>query len=192
VKPESYYYNCSPAYIKSISPDLHSQVIETIEVLPKRETQSDINFDLFWLLTSVGWSYDTVPAGMPKIPPECFSLDCTLEDLKPKNLRMPCLTSETLQTKWHADFAKQFDTGLVQIEAQFGKVEALFKDFCGFRIVYAERRLALGIELVLVDPASYFSHRKKSFGEMASFKVAMDMLNTIGLDCPIWLVGIKD
>jgi len=32
---------------------------------------------------------------------------------------------------------------LVQIEAQFGTVESMFKDFCGFRIAYYERRLAL-------------------------------------------------
>ena len=79
---------------------------------------------------------------------------------------------------------------LVQIEAQFGKVEAMFKDFCGFRIAYAERRLALGIEIVLSDPMSYFAHRKSAIGGMASFNVAKNTLNVIGLDCPIWLVGI--
>ena len=76
------------------------------------------------------------------------------------------------------------------MEAQFGKVEAMFKDFCGFRIAYAERRLALGIEIVLCNPASYFAHRKNAIGGMASFDIAKNTLNTIGLDCPIWLIGI--
>lgn len=66
----------------------------------------------------------------------------------------------------------------------------MFKDFCGFRIAYAERRLALGIEIVLCDPPTYFSHRKNAIGGMASFNIAKGTLNTIGLDCPIWLVGM--
>ena len=32
MKVESYYYNCSPSYIDSISSDLHTEIIETIEV----------------------------------------------------------------------------------------------------------------------------------------------------------------
>ena len=64
-------------------------------------------------------------------------------------MRDQCLTSTTLNTKWHSDFARSFGSKLVQVEAQFGKVEAMFKDFCGFRIAYAERRLVLGIEIVL-------------------------------------------
>jgi hypothetical protein len=74
-----------------------------------------------------------------------------------------CLTSTTLDTRWHSDFAKSFGTKLIQVEAQFGKVEAMFKDFCGFRIAYAERRLSLGIEIVLSNPTSYFAHRKKCY-----------------------------
>jgi len=80
----------------------------------------------------------------------------------------------------------------VQVEAQFGKVEAMFKDFCGFRIAYAERRLALGIEIVLVDPPSYFAHQKSAVSGMASFDIAMNTLATIGLECPIWLVGVEE
>ena len=101
------------------------------------------------------------------------------------------MTSTTLNTRWHSDFAKQFGSNLVQLEAQFGKVEAMFKDFCGFRIAYAERRLALGIEIVLSNPIVYFAHRRNAIGGMANFKIAKDTLNSIGLDCPIWLVGIN-
>ena len=64
MKAETYYFNCSPSYINLIEPYLHSQIIDTIEIMPKRGTQSEINFDLFWLLTSMGWSYDTTPSGI--------------------------------------------------------------------------------------------------------------------------------
>lgn len=192
MKAESYYYNCSPSYINSISSDLQSQIDETIEILPKRDTQSEIKFDLFWLLTSMGWSYDTTPSGIPNEPDECLGLDCQLKDIKPRNERSLCLTSETLENRLYADFGKQFDDGVVQVEAQFGKTEAMFKDFCGFRMAYAEKRLALGVEVVMVDPGAYFTHRKNSVSGMARFKTAKDTLNAIGLDCPIWIVGIEE
>jgi hypothetical protein len=92
----------------------------------------------------------------------------------------------------YSDFGKQFDAGIVQVEAQFGKMEAMFTDFCGFRMAYGEKRLALGIEIVMVDPGSYFAHRRNSVTGMARFKTAKDTLNAIGLDCPICLVGIQD
>jgi len=79
----------------------------------------------------------------------------------------------------------------VQLEAQFGKVESMFKDFCGFRIAYAEKRLALGIEIVLSDPMAYFAHRKNAVGGMANFQIAKNTLRTIGIDCPIWLIGLS-
>jgi len=191
MKAETYYYNCSPSYIDSIASDLHTQILETVEIMPKRSTQSEINFDLFWLLTSMGWSYDTTPSGIAKEPDECLGLDCHLDDIKPKNVRSLCLTSEILDNRWYADFSKQFDAGIVQVEAQFGKMEAMFKGFCGFRMAYAEKRLALGIEIVMVDPGAYFAHRKNSLIGMARFKTAKDTLNAIGLDCPIWLIGIE-
>lgn len=48
----------------------------------------------------------------------------------------------------------------------------------------------MDVIIVLSDPISYFAHRKSAIGGMASFHVAKDTLNVIGLDCPIWLVGI--
>jgi hypothetical protein len=116
----------------------------------------------------------------------------TSEEIKRKNVRDLCQTSTTLETRWHSGFAKAFGSELVQIEAQFGKVEGMFKDFCGFRIAYAERRLTLGIEIVLSDLNSYFAHRRNAIRGMASFDIAKNTLNTIGLDCPIWLVGIGE
>jgi hypothetical protein len=192
MKAESYYYNCSPSYIDSIAPDLQAQITETIEVMPKRSTQSEIDFDLFWLLTSIGWSFAKAPSGISAVPDECLGLDCQLRDIKPLNLRRLCRTTETLDNHWYADFGKQFDAGIVQIETQFGKMEALFKELCGFRMAYAERRLALGIEIVMVNPGGYFARRKSAASGLARFKMAKDTLNTIGLDCPIWLVGIAE
>ncbi len=192
MKYQSYFYNCSPEYIDSIDSDLFSQVSSIIGQLPKRQTQSEINADLFWFLTFEKWFYDTVPTAAKTITPKEIDVDKYLEEFKFRNNRDSCLTSTTLDTKWHSDFAKFYKSKLVQIEAQFGKVEAMFKDFCGFRIAYAERRLKLGIEIVLSDPTSYFSHRKNAIGGMASFDIAKNTLTTIGLNCPIWLIGIKE
>jgi len=189
---ESYYYNCSQEYINSINAGLQDEITGAIDLLPKRQKQSEINTDLFWLLTSKDWYYDTVPTGWSKKPLEGFGITRSLQDIRDWNTRDLCKTSTTLNTRWHADFAKMYSSSLVQVEAQFGKVEAMFKDFCGFRIAYAEKRLALGIMIVLSDPMSYFAHRKSVVGGMASFNVAKDTLNVIGLDVPIWLVGIKE
>ncbi len=68
----------------------------------------------------------------------------------------------------------------------------MFKDFCGFKIAYYERRLALGIEIVMSAPNKYFSHRKRAMGGMAYFDIAKTILPSIGLNCPIWLVGIRE
>jgi hypothetical protein len=192
MKPQSYFYNCSPEYINSIDPDLYDQIITTIGQLQKKQTQSEINSDLFWHLTSDGWFYDSLPSGSKDKCPDEIRNNISLQEIKNQNKRNQCLTSTTLNTRWYADFAKAFGSKLVQIEAQFGKVEAMFKDFCGFRIAYAERRLALGIEIVLSNPNLYFAHRRHAIGGMASFAIAKDTLNTIGLDCPIWLVGIEE
>ena len=188
----SHYYNCSPESIASIHPDLENEVRSIIHMLPKRETQSQINEDLFWLFTHKGWCYDTVPA---KTAPECpYELDIkeSMKVIRDRNLRDLCLTSSTLDTRWRSDFAKRYGTNLVQVEAQFGKIEALFKDFCGFRIAYAERRLALGIEIVMIGPPGYFAHRTNAVSRMASFDIAKNTLATIGLDSPIWLVGVEE
>lgn len=192
MKLRFYYYNCSPEYIQSIDPSLYDQIISVVGRVPKRQTQSEINADLFWLFTTEGWNYDTVPAGAATRKIETNGTTKSIDAIKMENNRRLCLTSTTLDTRWHADYAKSFGSKLVQIEAQFGKVEAMFKDFCGFRIAYAERRLVLGIEIVLSNPYSYFAHRKNAIGGMASFEIAKNTLTTIGLDCPIWLIGVGE
>jgi len=192
MRPQNYYYNCSPEYVYSIDPKLHGEIESILRMLPKREKQSEINADLFWLFTTKEWCYDTVPTGYSHECPESFDIRHTIHEIKDRNVRDFCRTSTTIDARWHADYGKSFDGKLVQVEAQFGKVEAMFKDFCGFRMAYAERRLALGIEIVMIDPKRYFAHRKSAVSGMASFNVAKGTLNTIGLDCPIWLVGIDE
>jgi hypothetical protein len=187
-----YFYNCSKEYINSINPDLYEELVTVINNLPKRQTQTEINNDLFWLLTHKGWSYDTL-SGVSASPPKELSLtNLTRTDTEQSNQRSLCITSTTLGASWHSDFARLFGDKLVQIEAQFGKVESMFKDFCGFRIARYERRIALGIEIVLCEPYDYFSHRRNAVGGMAYYGIAKNTVPAIGLDCPIWLIGIKE
>ncbi len=189
---EEYFYNCSKEYIGSVDPNLYNQVMTTIKGLPKRNMQAEINQDLFWALVNDGWSYDTTPNGLSEVPPPELNLArLSKKELSRRNNREFCSTSSTLGARWHSDFARQYQSGLVQIEVQFGTVEAMFKDFCGFRIAYYERRLSLGIEIVMYDPKTYFSHRKSSVTGMAYFDAARKTLPAIGLNCPIWLLGIK-
>jgi hypothetical protein len=190
---ESYFYNCSKPYAHSISPTLYEEITDSVTRLSKRDTQSQINKDLFWMLTSKGWNFDTAPAGIDSNPPaDLHTEKLNLSEIRQLNNRDICLTSTNQSAKWHTDFGKSFERGIVQVEAQFSKIEAMFKDFCGFRIAYAERRLALGIEIVLSDPYRYFAHRRNAIGGMANFRIAKDTLTTIGLDCPIWLVDIRE
>ena len=192
MKHEEFYYSCSKQYIDSVDPSLHQEIIEIVNTLPKRQKQEEINNDLFWLLVNRGWAYDT-PSGVSSAPPDQFGpIDISKSAVNKTNNRSLCLTSTTLDASWHSDFAKLLSYGLVQIEAQFGKVESMFKDFCGFRIARHERRLALGIEIVLCEPSKYFSHRRNAVGGMAYFDIAKNTLPAIGLNCPIWLVGIRE
>jgi len=62
------------------------------------------------------------------------------------------------------DFVKTCVSKLVQIEAQFDKIEVMFKDYHGFRIAFAERSQALAIEIVLLEPVKYFAHKKCPIG----------------------------
>lgn len=187
---QNYFYHCSVDYIASIDSGLQAEVMTVLDALHKRKTQAEINLELFWLLVTRGWSYDTKPPGLDERPPsDLISSGISLSSIR--NQRPLCLSSQTLESNWHSDFAKSFSGRLVQLEAQFGKVEAMFKDFCGFQIAYHEHRLALGIEIVLCTPNVYFEHRKTAVSGMAYFDIAKKTLPTIGFDCPIWLVGIE-
>jgi hypothetical protein len=192
MKQENFFFNCSKGYVDGLDPSLFAEISGVISQLPKRQTQEEINNDLFWLLTDKSWAFDTM-AGVTDYSPEGLEVKrASKESLKGRNNRSLCLTSTTLAASWHSDFAKAVGSGLVQLEAQFGKVESMFKDFCGFRIAYYERRLVLGIEIVLSEPSAYFAHRKNAVGGMAYFEIAKNTLPAIGLECPIWLIGMKD
>lgn len=177
MKFESFFYNCSKEYVNTIDSDLFNSIADIISNLPKRNTQMEINNDLLIEFTSKGWSYDSAPKEFKS---------------RIQNNRSLCLTSSNLCSNWHADFARQFNISNVQIEVQFGKVELMFKDFCGFKIAYYERRISLGIEIVMCEPYKYFYHRKKAISGMAYFDIAQQTLPVIGLDCPIWLLGIME
>jgi hypothetical protein len=188
-----YFHNCSKEYLHSISPSLYSEVVDIIKKLPKRSTQAEINKDLFWILTAHGWSYDSTPAGLSDHPTEDLEIEqVALPEIKRQNQSELCLTSTTLEARWRSDYAKIYDNKLVQMEAQFGKVESMFKDFCGFKIAWYERRLALGVEIVMCEPGRYFAHRKSATSGMAYFDIAKKTLPAIGLECPIWLLGIQE
>ncbi|MGA2465583.1 MAG: hypothetical protein ABSH06_14650 [Thermodesulfobacteriota bacterium] len=189
---DEYFSNCSKEYLNSIDSSLYDGITEVITKLPKRQKQEEINNDLFWLLIDKGWSFDTLAGISENPPPQFKTLEITKSMARKDNKRFLCETSTTLDAQWHSDFAKLFNSSLVQIEAQFGKVESMFKDFCGFRIAKYERRLALGVEIVLCEPYKYFSHRMKAIGGMAYFDIAEKTLPAIGLNCPIWLVGIRE
>jgi hypothetical protein len=185
---EEYFYNCSKDYISSINVDLYDEVRNLVLSLPKRATQSEINIDFHWLLSRSGWGYDSKPKGLSNIPPVGITFKNSASKLHNRNL---CLSSTTLDARWRCDFARLYQKKLVQVEVQFGTIESMFKDFCGFRIATFEKRLALGIEIVLSEPNEYFSHRKSSINGMAYFDIAKKTLPAIGLDCPIWLIGMK-
>ncbi len=187
----SYYYNCSEEYVRDLSPEIFEDIEWAMKRVPTRETQSELNTDFWWLLSERGWAYDSRPSGVTTTPPDGLAASPAGLSASERHLpRSQCVTTTTLPADWHSDFAKSVDGGLVQLEVQFGKVEAMFKDFCGFAICRRERRLALGIEIVIGDPPVFFAHRKKAISGMAYFEIAKTTLAAIGLDCPIWLIGL--
>lgn len=192
MKHDDYFYNCSREYINSIEPSLYEEITAVISRLPKRAVQSQINNDIFWLLTNKQWSFDTLSGISSNLPVELNIETKSRLSIQKSNKRSLCVTPETLDASWHCDFAKLFYGTLVQLEAQFGKVESMFKDFCGFKIACYETRLALGIEIVLCNPYNYFAHRRNAIGGMAYFDIAKNTLPAIGLECPVWLIGIKE
>jgi len=186
MNPENYFYRCSREYVDSIDLDLYHEIISIVSSIPKRSTQAEVNRDLFWLSTSRGWSFDTKPVSVKELPPADLELTgFNLKQARDSNNRSLCKTTTTIEARWRSDFGKLFNGKLVQVEAQFGLVESMFKNFCGFQIAHSERRLALGIEIVMSDPNKYFAHRLKAISGMAYFQVAQKTLPAIGLDCPI-------
>jgi hypothetical protein len=180
---KNFFYNCSQEYLALINENVYSELEVIIKDLPKRKTQKELNQDFFVKLIKKGWSFDSMPTDFNEGKKVL---------LKENNNRVLCRTSSTIDARWHADFAKKFDNNLIQMEIQFGKIESMFKDFCGFKIAFFERRISLGIEVVLCEPNKYFFERKVTISGMANFNVARKTLPAIGLNCPIWLVGMDN
>jgi hypothetical protein len=98
MKLRFYYYSCSPEYVQTIDSSLYDQIISAVGRVPKRQTQSEINADLFWLFTSEGWMYDTVPTGVATGSTDVGGINQSLDAIKSENNRNLCLTSTTLDT----------------------------------------------------------------------------------------------
>ena len=188
-----YFYQCSPYYISAIDKQLRAEVLCTISKLPKRSTQLELNQDITWLLGYQGWNFPSFPKSMPETAPADLGIgQLTKKQLESKRRRELCLASTILGHKWLIDFSKTFRQNRVYLEVQFGKKEALFMDFCKLRIAYYERRLSLGIEIVMCEPTRFFGHRRAAISGMADFNVAKETLPIIGLDCPIYLIGLSE
>jgi hypothetical protein len=187
-----FYYQCSPESIHAIDPALHGEVEAIIRMLPRRETPAECHQDLFWLFTHKGWCHDTVPVGAPDECPIDLNILESLSDIKDNNTRDFCLASTAFDTFWHADFGKKMNDQLLQVKAQFGQVDQLYKDFCGFRIARVESGLSLGIEIVMENPVGFGRLSKHKGSGLAGFNDARRTLTAVGLDCPIWLIGLSD
>lgn len=136
----NFFYNCSRQYVEGISRPLYDEVTTILSRLKKRKTQAEINRDIFWLLATDGWSYDSTPVGLGSIPPGDLQVgQVNLDELKKRNDRNLCLTATTLDARWRSDFPRVYGGKLVQLEVQFGKVESMFRDFCGFTIARYEK-----------------------------------------------------
>jgi hypothetical protein len=98
--------------VASIDPSLHDEIITAITGLQKRETQAELNRDLFWLLCSLGWSFDTRPPKVAENPPYDLGINTSLSEIRSQNNRELCRTSTTLGANWHADFARSYPSGL--------------------------------------------------------------------------------
>jgi hypothetical protein len=190
---ENEFYRCSDEYVDKIDPSIRSDIEAIIEKLPKRKYQNDINSDFVWLFGKRGWSFSSFPNSFPFDPPSDLNIDeldkTSLSKLK---IKEECLITSNLKLGWYADFGKSFGSKRVLIEVQFGKIEAAFRDFCRFAITYHERRLDLGILIVMHDPKTYFSEEGSRVSGMAEFETIRKAMWAVDLDCPIWLIGLKE
>lgn len=193
MRHQEYFYNCSPEYVEGTDRHLREEVLGAISRLRKRQTQLELNQDIVWLLGSHGWDFSAFPKFMPETPPADLGIgDVTKKRLKTRQNKKSCLASTILEHKWEIDFSKTFGKQRVYLEAQFGKKEAALMDVCKLRIAYCEKHLSLGIEVVLSEPNEYFSHRRGAVTGMAKFSVVKEILPVIGVDCPIWLIGLEE
>lgn len=188
-----YFYRCSPEYVGAIDSQLRSEVLGVITRLRKRSTQLEINQDITWLLGHQSWNFSSLPPSMPKAAPVDLEIgEFTKKELESRRKRELCLAPTILRHRWVFDFSKTFGQHRVCLEAQFGKKEAALMDFSKLQIAYHERHLSLGIEMLMAEPRAFFRNRSASVSGMAEFSVAKEILPILGLECPVWLVGIVE
>jgi hypothetical protein len=190
---ENEFYRCSDEYVDKLDPSIRLDIKTIIERLPKRKYQNKINSDLVWLFAERGWSFSSYPSSFPPVPPP----DLYIEGIDKQSIhklrnKEECLITSNLMLGWYADFAKSFGIQRVFVEVQFGKIEAAFRDFCRFAITYHERRLDLGILIVMFDPKMYFSEEGPRVSGMADFETIRKAIWAVDLDCPIWLIGLQE
>lgn len=190
---ESEFYRCSVEYIDRIDGSIRKDIMFAIDRLPKRRFQNQINSDLVWLLSSRGWAFSSFPSKFPSKPPNELQLEgFTKEKIERSRRKEDCLITSNLALDWYADFGKSFDSKSILVEVQFGKIEAAFRDFCRFAITYHERRMDLGILVVIFQPKEYFSEEGSRVSGMADFETVKNAIWAVDLNCPIWLIGLRE
>ena len=189
---EFFFYKCSPESIETIDPALLYEIKTILSQLPRRSSLADIYTDLFWLLASNNWNYAERPLKLTDVPPADLNVKCNIDEIEKLNNHELCTTTLNIKTETQSDFAKSYDRGIVQIEAQFNDLEAAAVDFTKFRVCYAEQRLVLGIEFVAIDPEEFSISQAPNAGEVVSFDQAKQALSILMLDCPILLIGLKN
>ena len=186
-----HYYNCSPDYISTIDSNLISNLTEILKKLPKRKHYSETAVDLFWQITSAGWFYSKIPSNIKDHSPKDLNLSLTLDEIKKLHNEEMCKTSQNLPTHTTSDFAKKLNNKTVKMGVQFGSLEKLSQDFIKYRISYVEKRLDLGIELVIKDKTIFSLDEDNDSESPVLFNTATNTLVMLGLECPICLIGIE-
>jgi hypothetical protein len=148
------YYKCSPEYLQSISPDIEKEIKQILEKIKKKNNPKNVISDLYSILPSYEWVH------------------CD-EKSDSGNLNI-CRTSANPDLATKADFAKLFNDQIVHLEIQSGKMSEIASDVVKFRIGFAEKRIAAGIEMV----------------SGVDLEQVIDMLVLLDIDCPIWVIGI--
>ena len=90
-----------------------------------------------------------------------------------------------------SDFAKEFVDKTVKMGVAFGKPDKILQDFIKLRISYAEKRMALGIELVVKDKTIFSFSEENNSEPPVLFDSAINTLVMLDIECPIWLIGIE-
>jgi len=168
----SHYYKCSSEYLSSISPDIEKEINQVLNKLTgEKDTKIPLD-DLAWILASNGWAFSQP---LPDGPKQSPTMNSVIESNDPEL----CKTSSNLEIETESDFAKKFDTQMVQLEIQADDLEEIASDLIKFRIAFAEKRIQVGIEIII-----------QNGNGLSEFENVKDMLVKLDVDCPVWLISI--